>query len=135
MKTIILAGGWGTRLEGEDERIPKPMVPIGNRPIQWSPNINNSGSEIVIRIKTPGTSDTYGKISNTLDNPYFISIKEFFAAINRKGRYTYHPFILASARDPNYDYSNFYTYGESLRNQFMRERDLVRYNNGDFGIK
>ena len=52
MKTIILAGGWGTRFEGEDERIPKPMVPIGNRPIQWSPNINNSGSEIVIRIKT-----------------------------------------------------------------------------------
>ena len=107
----------------------------GNWIIQWSPNINNSGSEIVIRIKTPGTSDTYGKISNTLDNPYFISIKEFFAAINRKGRYTYHPFILASARDANYDYSNFYTYGESLRNQFMRERDLVRYNNGDFGIK
>ena len=35
MKTIILAGGWGTRLEGEDERIPKPMVPIGNRPILW----------------------------------------------------------------------------------------------------
>ena len=35
MKTIILAGGWGTRLEGEDERIPKPMIPIGNRPILW----------------------------------------------------------------------------------------------------
>ena len=35
MKTIILAGGWGTRLEGEDERIPKPMVSIGNRPILW----------------------------------------------------------------------------------------------------
>ena len=35
MKTIILAGGWGTRLEGEDERIPKPMVPIGNQPILW----------------------------------------------------------------------------------------------------
>ena len=35
MKVIILAGGWGARLEGEDERIPKPMVPIGNRPILW----------------------------------------------------------------------------------------------------
>ena len=35
MKVIILAGGWGTRLEGEDERIPKPMVPIGSRPILW----------------------------------------------------------------------------------------------------
>jgi len=35
MKTIILAGGWGTRLDGEDERMPKPMVSIGNRPILW----------------------------------------------------------------------------------------------------
>ena len=35
MKVIILAGGWGTRLEGEDERVPKPMVSIGNRPILW----------------------------------------------------------------------------------------------------
>ena len=35
MKVIILAGGWGTRLEGEYERIPKPMIPIGNRPILW----------------------------------------------------------------------------------------------------
>ena len=35
MKVIILAGGWGTRLEGEDGRIPKPMISIGNRPILW----------------------------------------------------------------------------------------------------
>ena len=31
MKTIILAGGWGTRLDGQDERIPKPMVSIVDR--------------------------------------------------------------------------------------------------------
>ena len=35
MKAIILAGGWGTRLDGQDERIPKPMVLIGGRPILW----------------------------------------------------------------------------------------------------
>ena len=35
MKTIILAGGWGTRLGQQSEDIPKPMVPIGNRPILW----------------------------------------------------------------------------------------------------
>ena len=33
MKTIILAGGWGTRLGRRTELIPKPMVKIGNRPI------------------------------------------------------------------------------------------------------
>ncbi len=35
MKTIILAGGWGTRLGQLSEIIPKPMVYIGNRPILW----------------------------------------------------------------------------------------------------
>jgi len=35
MKTIILAGGWGTRLGQLSELIPKPMVYIGNRPVLW----------------------------------------------------------------------------------------------------
>ena len=35
MKTIILAGGFGTRLIEYTESLPKPMVPIGRRPILW----------------------------------------------------------------------------------------------------
>jgi glucose-1-phosphate cytidylyltransferase len=35
MKTIILAGGYGTRLSEETELRPKPMVEIGGRPILW----------------------------------------------------------------------------------------------------
>ena len=35
MKTIILAGGWGTRLGNITEEIPKPMVKIGDKPIIW----------------------------------------------------------------------------------------------------
>ena len=35
MKVIILAGGWGTRLGYLTEKIPKPMVKIGNKPILW----------------------------------------------------------------------------------------------------
>ena len=34
-KVVILAGGLGTRLQEETEFRPKPMVPIGNRPILW----------------------------------------------------------------------------------------------------
>ena len=33
MKTVILAGGFGTRLSEYTETIPKPMIPIGKKPI------------------------------------------------------------------------------------------------------
>ena len=35
MKTVILAGGLGTRLLEETELLPKPMVRIGGQPILW----------------------------------------------------------------------------------------------------
>ena len=34
MKVVILAGGKGTRISEYTNVIPKPMVPIGNFPIQ-----------------------------------------------------------------------------------------------------
>lgn len=35
MKVVILAGGFGTRLAEMTNKIPKPMVPIGGKPILW----------------------------------------------------------------------------------------------------
>ena len=35
MKTVILAGGFGTRLSEYTAKIPKPMVSIGGHPILW----------------------------------------------------------------------------------------------------
>jgi glucose-1-phosphate cytidylyltransferase len=35
MKTVILAGGMGTRLAEETDNRPKPMVEIGGKPILW----------------------------------------------------------------------------------------------------
>ena len=35
MKVIILAGGLGTRISEYTDTIPKPMVPIGDKPMLW----------------------------------------------------------------------------------------------------
>ena len=35
MEVVILAGGLGTRLSEYTDKIPKPMVPIGGKPILW----------------------------------------------------------------------------------------------------
>lgn len=35
MKVVILAGGMGTRMGEDAERVPKPMVEIGGRPMLW----------------------------------------------------------------------------------------------------
>ena len=35
MKVIILAGGFGTRISEQTQKIPKPMVMIGRNPIIW----------------------------------------------------------------------------------------------------
>lgn len=35
MKVVILCGGMGTRLREHSDTIPKPLVPIGSRPIIW----------------------------------------------------------------------------------------------------
>ena len=43
MKVIILAGGFGTRISEYTDVVPKPMVPIGGKPIIW--HIMNTFSE------------------------------------------------------------------------------------------
>jgi len=35
MKVVILCGGMGTRIRDHHETLPKPMIPIGGRPIIW----------------------------------------------------------------------------------------------------
>jgi glucose-1-phosphate cytidylyltransferase len=35
MKTVILCGGYGTRIRGVADDLPKPMLPLGNYPILW----------------------------------------------------------------------------------------------------
>ena len=35
MKTVLFCGGLGTRIRDYSESVPKPMVPIGDKPILW----------------------------------------------------------------------------------------------------
>ena len=35
MKVVILCGGYGTRIRGVSDDVPKPMVEIGGKPILW----------------------------------------------------------------------------------------------------
>jgi len=35
MKTVILSGGYGTRIQEETALKPKPMIEIGGRPMLW----------------------------------------------------------------------------------------------------
>jgi glucose-1-phosphate cytidylyltransferase len=35
MKVVLFCGGAGTRLRKGPERVPKPLVPIGDRPLIW----------------------------------------------------------------------------------------------------
>ena len=35
MKVVIFCGGLGVRMGEETQRIPKPMIEIGGRPILW----------------------------------------------------------------------------------------------------
>ncbi|MEM6641104.1 MAG: sugar phosphate nucleotidyltransferase [Pseudomonadota bacterium] len=36
MKTVLFCGGFGTRLRDYSDRLPKPLVSVGNRPILWN---------------------------------------------------------------------------------------------------
>ena len=57
MKTIILAGGLGTRLYEYTKTIPKPMVNIGNKPI----------------------------IEHIIDHYNFYNFRKFYIALGYKG--------------------------------------------------
>jgi glucose-1-phosphate cytidylyltransferase len=35
MKTVILCGGMGTRIRDASENLPKPLLPIGGKPVLW----------------------------------------------------------------------------------------------------
>jgi len=70
MKVIILAGGFGTRLSEYTEAIPKPMIPIGDKPILW---------HIMQRYAFYGHKDFYLALGYKAE-----LIKEYFLGVKTK---------------------------------------------------
>jgi glucose-1-phosphate cytidylyltransferase len=68
MKVVILAGGFGTRLSEYTESIPKPMVPVGGKPILW---------HIMQRYAFYGHKDFYVALGYKAE-----TIKEYFLQFN-----------------------------------------------------
>ena len=82
MKTIILAGGTGTRISEESHLRPKPMVEIGGKPILWHImkgythygfndfDSLSSGEKLSSEIVDYNYSHNFSKIfNNTIDLP------------------------------------------------------------------
>jgi len=69
MKVIILAGGFGTRLAEYTDTIPKPMVPIGGKPIihhimQFYANYGHTDFYIALGYKGEVIKKYFNKIKN-----------------------------------------------------------------------
>tara|TARA_B100001123_G_scaffold445959_2_gene598937 strand:- start:672 stop:1370 length:699 start_codon:yes stop_codon:yes gene_type:complete len=69
MKVIILAGGFGTRLAEYTDTIPKPMVPIGEKPIihhimQFYSNYGHKDFYIALGYKGEVIKNYFKKINN-----------------------------------------------------------------------
>ena len=105
MKVGILAGGLGTRLAGHNDKIPKPMVPIGGKPILWhimKGYAKYGFNEFVVAlgyksevIKNYFTN--YHKISNDLT----ISIDDSITKLNRKPTENWKVELLDTGLDNN----------------------------------
>ena len=48
MKTVILAGGFGTRISEESHLKPKPMIEIGEMPILWRRMKGSSCTDLLV---------------------------------------------------------------------------------------
>ncbi len=52
MKVVVLCGGLGSRIAGTGHDVPKPMIPIGERPIIGSPALTHGAVPTVLATRT-----------------------------------------------------------------------------------
>lgn len=115
MKTILLAGGFGTRILEETRNKPKPMVEIGGKPILWhlmSIFAEQGFNEFIIA--TGYKSEVIEKWVANLNTSWKIEI--LFTGLDSQtgGR-------IKQAMDSNSEERFFVTYGDGLANVDLQE--------------
>ena len=60
MKTVILSGGYGTRIQDETAHKPKPMIEIGRRPMLWH-TMGQLGSALDAMLRDPERRTATGR--------------------------------------------------------------------------
>jgi mannose-1-phosphate guanylyltransferase len=110
MKALILCGGFGKRMEPITLRIPKPLIPLVNRPIidYVMAKIPMNVNQVIIHVcymndliidyvksmdynheirfisdnESPGTGGAIKKAKNLLDEPFFVLWSDVISSIN-----------------------------------------------------
>jgi glucose-1-phosphate cytidylyltransferase len=119
MKTIILAGGLGTRFAEETEQRPKPMIEINGKPIiQHIIEIffNQGFNDFVIAAGYK--SEVIFKWAGSIRSMYNVKVLDTGLETQTAGRIKY---CLEDSTEKNY----FITYGDGLGN--IRLNDLLKF--------
>lgn len=121
MKTIILAGGLGTRFSEETENKPKPMILIDHRPILWHiMDIYASQGYSDFVIATGYKSEVIEEWIESLDTDWKINVINTGLNTQTGGRIKK---CIEQLGDENY----FATYGDGLGNVNLKR--LVEFHN------
>ena len=78
MKVVLFCGGQGTRLRDYSETIPKPMVPIGYRPILWNimkyyAHFGHKDFILALGYKADRIKDYFVNYDETISNDFVFS--------------------------------------------------------------
>ena len=103
MKVFLLAGGFGTRLAEYSNLIPKPMVPIGDKPILWRimktfANYGHNEFFIALGYKSEVIKD-YFLNYYTLNSDFTVDLNSGSVTTHREGRLDWKITLIDTGKD------------------------------------
>ena len=100
MKTVILAGGLGSRLAEKTDKVPKPMIKIGNKPI-ISHIINHYAKYVISRLEPTLEEIGVDNINSCFTDDYDLYLYKYNILLinNFLGWGNLHPYL--KSKKPN----------------------------------